>query len=303
MTGQRNLNCWVLVLLTLLGVGRSSPVQGQPGPRRVLAWVTSPSGSEENQLRWPIAVAAKSDTEFAVVDAHGPRLFVFRRTGVAFVPAHVVPLSSSPAGIAYDQGRYVVALRTDGALAAFDGDTMKESRLDLPEGVIPGPIAAIPQGGLLIYDLARRLVIQLNSNGRTVRQTGIGERASALVARSSGGFLASVAEKGVVLHYDANWQLESTWSLPPSQPLPAWPSGMTMNTAGEVFVTDRHAGRILILSPTGQLVGIGSGHGRDPGLLHFPAGISLLPNGQLLVADEGNSRVQLFRRTDRDEGP
>ena len=42
---------------------------------------------------------------------------------------------------------------------------------------------------------------------------------------------------------------------------------------------------------------VGSRKGWEPGLLLFPAGIARLPGGLVVVADEGNGRAQLFRRS------
>jgi len=39
------------------------------------------------------------------------------------------------------------------------------------------------------------------------------------------------------------------------------------------------------------------------GLLLFPAGVARLPGGLLLVADEGNGRAQIFRRSDAGQVP
>jgi hypothetical protein len=65
-----------------------------------------------------------------------------------------------------------------------------------------------------------------------------------------------------------------------------------------VVVVDRHSGRLLVLDVAGTVIGMGSRQGWEPGLLMFPAGITRLSDGTLAVADEGNGRVQVFRRTD-----
>jgi len=71
---------------------------------------------------------------------------------------------------------------------------------------------------------------------------------------------------------------------------------------GEVLVADRHNGRLLVLDATGRPLGQGSRRGFDPGLLRFPSGIALLPDGGIVVTDEGNGRVELFRRIQPGQG-
>ena len=53
---------------------------------------------------------------------------------------------------------------------------------------------------------------------------------------------------------------------------------------------------MLVLQTGGEVAGFGSRQGWEPGLLNFPADVTLTPDGLVVVADEGNGRVQIFRR-------
>jgi hypothetical protein len=106
-----------------------------------------------------------------------------------------------------------------------------------------------------------------------------------------------------VLRFDAEGQRTSEWKLPADGPVPAWPSALALEPGGELYVLDRHAGRILLLDNEGRAFGVGSRRGWEPGLLRFPGALTRIEDGRLLVADEGNGRVQLFRRTDRSAAP
>ena len=68
------------------------------------------------------------------------------------------------------------------------------------------------------------------------------------------------------------------------------------SSASSLVVVDRHAGRLLELDANGQLTGVGARRGWEPGLLLYPAGAARLPDGGVVVADEGNGRTQFFRR-------
>ena len=113
MTRSRALLSWMLVS-TLFCVTLVSAQSGA-SVKRVFAWVESLSGSEEQPLRWPIGVAAGPASEFAVLDAYGPRLIVFRRTGVPWQIVHAVELPATATSITYDRGSYIVSVRSQPA--------------------------------------------------------------------------------------------------------------------------------------------------------------------------------------------
>ena len=253
-------------------------------------------GTDQISLRWPVAVAAASDDEVAVADAFGPRLLRFRRVGVSWQPDRTVALGGAPVGLAWDGRRYVASLRQGAGLVAFEDAGLVQRPLPLPRGVVPGPLAALPGGDLLVYDEAGRRVLRLRE-GKPAGEVEIAGHVTALAGSPSGGILAAIAAEGSVVHVDASGKTDAVWKLPASEQVPAWPSGLVVEPGGTVLVVDRHAGRLLVLDALGQVAGIGSRQGWDPGLLLFPAGIARLPGGLVLVADEGNGRAQLFRRT------
>jgi DNA-binding beta-propeller fold protein YncE len=122
---------------------------------------------------------------------------------------------------------------------------------------------------------------------------------TAIAAVPAGGFLVAIAQEGSVQRFDVEWQPAGSWELPAKQPVPAWPTGLSVEPGGDVLAVDRHNGRILVLDGSGTPEGFGAGHGWEPGLLLYPAGIDRLDDGRFVVADQGNSRVQIFQRTDR----
>lgn len=284
--------------LALAGVVDRSPVDAQIGVPRILAFSESIKGNEEVELRWPVAVAAASAEEIAVADAYGPRLMSFRKVGVSWQVDKVVDLPGTPVDLTHHGNRWVVSLRQSQGLVALEGPDLRQRKLQLPAGVVPGALAVVPNGDLLVYDYADRRVLRLSSDGEVATVARLEKTVAALAATAAGGFLAAVPEQGSVLSFDANGDLGATWELPAADEIPAWPVGLTVEPGGEVVAVDRHAGRLLVLDATGGIVGLGSRKGWEPGLLLYPAGMARLPNGHLLVADEGNGRAQVFRRTD-----
>jgi DNA-binding beta-propeller fold protein YncE len=270
---------------------------------RVLVFEEAVRGNEDTQLRWPVAAAAASEEEFAVVDAKPARFLVFRKLGVSWQLAQTIPLPAAPAGLAHVGNRYVVALRGTEGLMALEGEQMLIRKVGLPEGVIPGVVAARGDGGLLVYDYATGRVFKFDPNGNLLAQTAIEGRATGLAEGPGGEMWVAVGEQSAVLRYDPNGAMTARVEIPGQGPVPSWPTGIVVDADGDVAVIDRHVGRILLFDDRGSPFGTGSRKGAEPGLLHFPRSVGVLGEDRLLVADEGNGRVQIFRRTDKAETP
>ena len=287
------------ILLILCGtwLTLAPGLDAQARAPRVLSLVASLKGNDEVELRWPTAVAAASASEVVVADAFGPRLLLFRRIGVTWTLDAHVSLPGTPVSMIHDGERYVAALRDGQGLVALEGSELAPRELPLPGGVVPGPLARAGDGELLVYDFNRGRVIQLSTAGEITRQVPVEGQVTAIAGNPSGGFLAAVASEGSVLSFDANWKLADTWEVPGEGPKPAWPVALAVEPGGEVLVVDRHGGRFLVLDGDGSWVGQGARRGWEPGLLRFPAGMARLPDGGILVADQGNGRAQIFRHT------
>ena len=152
---------------------------------------------------------------------------------------------------------------------------------------------------MLVFDFAAERVLELNESGALVRAVEIGAIVAGLAATPSGGFHATVSESGSILRYDANGRREAVWPVPQEGVVPAWPAGIVAEPSGELLVVDRHGDRVVVFDTAGRAIGIGSRRGSEPGLVRFPGAIALLPDGRYIVADQGNGRVQIFRRTDK----
>ena len=290
--GRRWVAALILVLLAV-------PAAAQVSLPRLFVVEETLRGSDEETLRWPVAVAAASADEFAVADAFEPRVFLFRRGGVSWRLDVVAPLPAAPAGLVHDGGRYLVSLRGDGGLVALEGPRLLARKIGLPRDVVPGPLAARDGGGIWVFDYAGGRVLGLERDGSLEREIAVAERVTALAARSGGGLYAAVADRAAVLRFDASGGREEPWILPGDGPVPAWPVSLVAEPAGGLVLIDRHGARLLVLDDAGEPVGSGARKGMEPGLLRFPSAVARLTDGRYVVADEGNGRAQIFRRTDR----
>ncbi len=283
------------VTLAVLLLSAAVPASAQRPAPRFLAPDTVIQGERDSELRWPVAVASASAIELAVADAGDPRLVIFAATGSAWKVERQVPLEAPPVDVVHAGGRYVVALRRAG-LVTLEPPGCTPRAVELPAAAVPRALAATAGGGLLVYDAAGERVLALDAGGELRGETRVTGRLTALAAAAGGGFFAALVEQGEVRRYGPDGRLLSAWTVPGEGPVPVWPAGLVAEAGGGVLVVDRHAGRIVALDAAGQLVGVGSRRGWDAGRLRFPAGMARLGDGRLAVADQGNGRVQIFRR-------
>jgi hypothetical protein len=285
----------IALLAVVVSLAPAAPARAQGITSRALTFEEALRGSEENEVRWPVALASAGPDELAVADAFGARVLLLRRLGAGWTVARSVTLPGAPAGIAWDGGRYVVSLRGEGGLTALEGADLLLRRIGLPQGAVPGVLAGVSGGGLLVADVAGGRILRLGAGGDVTGEIPVPGRVTAMVA-ASGGVFAAFGDDGVVRRYGSAGSEEATWRVPPDGPVPGWPAGLAATPGGDLLVADRHNGRIVVFDAAGQVTGFGSRRGWDEGLLLFPDGLALLGDGRLAVADQGNGRVQIFRR-------
>ena len=285
-----------LVPLMTLAIALAIPAHAQSPSTPLLIWNRSLKGTEEQFVRWPVAVATSATGDIVVADGHESRLFVFRKRGLSWELDQVRELPGPPIDLVFDGNRFIASLRQRSDLVGFEGPELKQRRISLPKGVVPGPLAVLPSGGLAVYDFNGRRVLKLDASGSVSGQFSLVGFVTALSATSGGRLMATLVDPGVVLLLSPDGETEDTWRLPGEGPVPPWPVALAVDSTGDVYVVDRHASRILVLGGTGALEGTGSRRGWEPGLLLYPSDVDLLPDGGVVVADGGNGRVQVFER-------
>jgi sugar lactone lactonase YvrE len=84
---------------------------------------------------------------------------------------------------------------------------------------------------------------------------------------------------------------------------PRMPSGVAVDTQGNIYVVDTGGSRLEQLSPSGRLLGTIGRLGTGDDGLRRPRGIAFGPQGTLFVADTANHRVQRFSAQGEPLGP
>ncbi len=95
----------------------------------------------------------------------------------------------------------------------------------------------------------------------------------------------------------ANGTLLHTWQLPPN-PVGSYPEiyGIAVAKEGELVVGDRSNHCLLVVRPDGEVLRTWGLEGA--GQLSFPRDLAVTNDGEVVVTEDGNHRVQVFRLSD-----
>ncbi len=197
-----------------------------------------------------------------------------------------------------------LAVGTGGRLYVADGITSSIVRID-PAGNIAGVFAATHpsavatdrSGNLYVPDLQHGTIEKHAPNGQLLAKTVVSP-VEATAISPSGRVYALTAFGDILI-------------LPPvgqgSVPLRRWrmvgyagdagglsPSGICLDGAGNVWVTDTRHNNIQEYSPWGRLLLIWGRGGSGPNRFQNPSGLTIDGRGHLFVLDSGNNRVQEY---------
>jgi len=73
-----------------------------------------------------------------------------------------------------------------------------------------------------------------------------------------------------------------------------FPTAITTDNRGRIYLVDRNGSRIIILESDGALLGRLSAMGWKEGLLNYPSQLCINSRGEIFIADTNNNRVQIF---------
>jgi DNA-binding beta-propeller fold protein YncE len=73
-----------------------------------------------------------------------------------------------------------------------------------------------------------------------------------------------------------------------------FPTSLTTDSRGTIYVVDENGAGIVILSQDGSFLGRQLSMGWNEGLLYYPSQMAVNEKGEVFIADRGNSRVQIF---------
>jgi sugar lactone lactonase YvrE len=188
--------------------------------------------------------------------------------------------------------RRILRLNPDGTFKGYvDGEGIPS-----PSIFVPRSFKLDPQNNIYILDIFSARVLTFNPEGKYQRQVpfpkeygffsdlSVDSRGTLFLIDSVNAMVFSAAK-------DANSFSPITKSL---REYLDFPTSLTMDNRGILYVVDENGGGIVILGRDGTYMGRQLSLGWNEGQLYFPSQICLNEKGEVFIADQGNSRVQIF---------
>lgn len=168
----------------------------------------------------------------------------------------------------------------------------------------PSGLAVDPSGNIYVADTGNSRILLFDRNGRYLRQmggfgfgTGQFARPQGVAATGLDVFVADFQNRSVQ-RFDRSLNHVGTLSgdpaVRPDTPIFARPWGIGISGLGDIFITDNDTEEVVRMTTSGQVATRFGGFNEGRGRLREPTGIAVGRNGQVYVADTGNSRVAVF---------
>jgi uncharacterized protein (TIGR03437 family) len=251
-------------------------------------------------LDWPHGVAADAAGNLYIADTRNNRIRKVTPPGIistaagggSAFPGDGGPATgaslSEPLGVAVDSGRNLYIAETfsyrirkvapDGTITTFPGTGQEGYSSDSG----PATGASLGETNGVAVDSAGNLYIADTSNYRIVKVTG-------------GGVVATVAGNGQ-FRYSGDGEPAIAASL-------NGPSGVSLDSAGNLYIADYRNARIRKVSPAGLITTV-AGNGDKKGepvdgvpataaSLHGPWGVAVSPDGNLYIGDSSACLVRM----------
>lgn len=132
----------------------------------------------------------------------------------------------------------------------------------------------------------------LSSFGRTGKGPGEFMYPRAIAMDSNQG-LYIVDKAGRVQHFDLQGRFLNGFVLPDIKA--GKPTGVTVGPHGNLYIADTHYHRILVMSPSGDIVNQWGRYGETDGCFIYPTDVAFDADGRLFVSEYGgNDRISVF---------
>lgn len=255
-------------------------------------------------LKQPEGVACNGKTLLIVGDTGNDRLvrYEFREKDLRGGMEIRVPQLSSP---------IVVQINTKGEFFASDGGKRRIVRFSPegnfkgyidPEG-LPPPSVFVPRSfkididnNIYILDILSGRVLVLNFEGKYQKQIpfpqGYGFISDLCVDSKGNLFLIDCVN--AVVYSSAKGSNKFSPLTKNLREYLNFPTGITTDKQGLIYIVDKNGGGIVILGHDGSFLSRQLSMGRSEGLLYYPTQICINEKSEVLIADQGNNRIQIF---------
>jgi DNA-binding beta-propeller fold protein YncE len=186
-----------------------------------------------------------------------------------------------------------------------------ENGLVLPEGMkmgAPSSVAFDARGHMLVFNRGPHPLMEFDAHGSFVRAFGEGmyvrphgmrldSQGNIWTTDVAGHIVMKMSPAGEVLLTLGTRGQPGNWDEAVNSRLLYEPADIAFAPGGDVLVVQGHGrgeGRVLRFDKTGRFIKSWGGKGTAPGEFDQPHSILVNQQGQILVADRENRRVQLF---------
>jgi hypothetical protein len=291
----------VLALATSVALCASLDALGADG--RKIRWVTSVYiDAQGGSLKHPESVACGADF-FVVADTGNRRLLRYTYLNELVTAEAVIPLPKSSPIMVQVNSRgdlyFLDSLKQSIGIVSATGEKLGDLRpRDLPskKKIIPKSFKIDRDDNIYILDIFSERVLVLDPEGRYSRHVDFPEKYgffSDLAVDPLGTILLLDGVEATV--YSARRKADGFSRLGESlKEYMNFPTSLATDDAGTLYLVDQFGSGLAMVARDGSFLGRALGMGWTNSRLFYPSQICISPNGNVLIADRSNSRVQLF---------
>jgi DNA-binding beta-propeller fold protein YncE len=284
-------------------------VNGRPVLADMVDAVTSVVEEHQTVMEAPHGVATDASGRVVVADppAHAVHVLDFRGKTSFRIQGGKDRRLQTPAGVATDGlGNIYVSDSERGMILVYDhlgrfrhylGKIKGEAYFERPEGIaVDGP-----SGRIYVADTARNSIFVLDLRGAVVgsfgeKSRGKGEFSKPTSVVFAGGQLFVLDSFGSrVQVLDGQGNLLRQVKTPNDNHSPPDHTGLAIDSAGNLYVSDEVEGKVRVYSQEGRLVGAFGRLGSKTGEFSRPLGVWADARDRIYVADSNNRRIQVFQ--------
>jgi len=270
-----------------------------------IRYVSSFQADEKgNMFKTPKGVTCTNDSLLVIADTGNGRLLKYTNQNGLFViggeyritglsSPSKVQISSTGELFVLDEGEPRIArLSAAGEFVAY----IKPTGQPDPGSFIPRSFALDARDNVYILDILAERVLVLDPAGKLLREVKFPKNYGFFsdLAVDQGGtvFLIDTVQCMV---YSAGAQAQAFTALTGKlKEYLLFPTSITLDSAGLLYITDQNGGAILVTNPAGNVLGRQLGTGWKEGFLRYPSQVCITAAGDLFVADRENNRIQQF---------
>lgn len=288
-----------IALLIVLLVGLLPGVVVAAGPWQKL--ISLPDDPEKVFLGELLGLSMDAERQrYYVVDSAHAQLVSFDREGNYLSTLNPGDTLKKPASLAMlGDGRLWIVERSDNSLVQVNLQRQQVRAFPLAyangQPIFADKIQADEKHQLYVLDRGRGVVVRLDDNLK-VRQTYQGAKGFKgfidFRLTDSGLWALDGLSRSLTL-FNSQGEVQRTVALDKEL---AFPVAFEVDVAGQFYLLDRHAGRIVVFDRSGRYSYDFLLQGKRPGQLWFPARLMFDWEGRLCVVNEGNGRVDIYGR-------